>query len=1283
MARRKTRSSSSLPIRDKKFSASRKAFPVVGVGASAGGLEAFKQFLSSLPTDTGMSFVLVQHLDPHHESLSADILSRVTKMSVVEVKDGVRAEPNHVYVIPPNYDMGLEEGVLKLLRRRAEVGSSRRAIDIFFRSLAEDRKDLSIGVVLSGTGSDGTEGLKFIKGEGGITFAQSPQSAKFDDMPKSALASGAVDVMLPPQEIAYELGRIAGSHFKFPENSREPRIMAPPSESEMESLDSLGQIFRLLRNQCHVDFTYYKPNTIHRRLERRMVLHKIKNIDSYAKYLAKDSDEVKALFADILIHVTSFFRDPEAFEALSKEVFSKLIKDRPPGLPIRVWVPACSTGEEVYSIAISLLEFLGDRAATTPVQIFASDISELAIQKARLGEYPESISRDVSPDRLNRFFTKTENGKYKVSKSIRDVCLFSRHDITVDPPFAKLDLISCRNLLIYFTVALQKHVIPVFHYALCPRGFLWVGKSESIAGFSNLFSLLDKPNKIYARKNAPIVLSLQFPASTYVPGKREPLVKAISFSKPGMDAQKLADLALQAEYPGVLINDEMEILHFRGRTGPFIEPAAGVASYSLLKMAKSEFVPDLKAAIQSAREKNSPVSRGGLHFKEGRRKVTFNLKVIPIKPSSASKERYFYVLFENGKEEEEEAKGLRKQSELKKGPVKAGPRSKSGTTSLQVAELQQELSAIQDYQRTLIEKYEGTQEDLITANEELQSANEELQSSNEELETAKEELQSSNEELTTVNDELQSRSVDQVVLSNDLINLLGSVEIPILMLDNAHRIRRFTPLAGRALNLITTDVGRPVGDLKLNFTAPSLNLDLDHLVSEVLETIEPREVEVQDRQGRWFRLQVRPYKTIDNRIDGAVLAFVDIDALKRSLKDVKAAREEAEKANRGKDVFLATLSHELRTPLTSILSWAEMIRKGKLEPEKVKRGIAIIEESGRTQAQLINELLDVSRIVAGKLSLDLHEVNPVPIIAAAIEAVRAHAEVKSVRIVTEFSLSLGTVMADSVRLQQILWNLLTNAVKFSSPGATITVRLERYQKESSDLPQAMIQVVDSGRGIGPEFLPEIFNRFSQEDSSSSRLHGGLGLGLAIVHNLVELHGGRIEATSAGEKQGATFTVFLPLKSSRSLPEKSNHISNERTHEIRLDGVRVLIVDDEPNTREAFTEMLRSVGAETRAAASAREGFMLLQQFKPDVLMSDIAMPREDGYSLIRRVRALSPSEGGITPAIAVTAFAGANDGQQALSEDFQAHLAKPLEAFRLIEMISKLVESAPRRPKNN
>jgi two-component system CheB/CheR fusion protein len=1247
----------------------RSGFPIVGVGASAGGLEAFTKLLISLPIDTGMGFVLLQHLDPNHGSMSAEILSRVTQMPVTEVKDGMLVEPNCVYIIPPNFSMGILHGTLNLIPR-SEARGQHLVIDFFFKSLAEDQKNLAIGVVLSGTGSDGTQGLMAIKAEGGITFAQTPKSAKFENMPQSAIASGVVDLTLAPEQIAGELARIAHHPYVVPTLSEVQAVQI--DEERIQPQDSLSHIFLLLRNQCHVDFTFYKSNTVKRRIERRMVLHKIENFKAYAKFLSRNPDEVKSLYADILIHVTGFFRDSEAFKALKTEVFPKLMENRTPGSPLRVWVPGCSTGEEAYSLSISLLEFLGEKASHTPIQIFASDISEPAIRKARTAEYSEGISNEVSSERLSRFFTKLENGRYKVAKSIRDTCLFSRHDITSDPPFAKIDLISCRNVLIYFTATLQKHVIPIFHYSLSSNGFLWLGKSETIGGSSDLFSLVDKTNKIYTRRDAPIALNLRFPPSSYVHGQQQIIKESKTFVKVPLDFQKITDNAIQGEYPGVLVNEDMEILQLRGRTSPFIELVPGVPSYQLFKMIHPELLRDLMATIQAAKKLGDSVRKEGLSFKDGRVRKSFNLNVIPVKPPVSSKGPLYLILFE--KVIESKPKKRKELAQLNQKNSKT--RNKKDTYLL---ELQQELSITQEYSHSLVEKFETAQEDLTAANEELQSANEELQSSNEELETAKEELQSGNEELTTVNDELQTRSVEQVQTNNDLINLLGSVEIPIVMLGDDRKVRRFTPLAAKALNLIPTDVGRPLSDLKLNFIAPGGNLDLEEMVSETIETMIPQEIEVQDRKGRWFRLQVRPYKTIDNKIDGAVLAFVDIDNLKQTLNQGKEARSEAEKANRAKDLFLATLSHELRTPLTAILSWAQILGSGKLDAEKSKKAAEVIEESGKIQAKLIDDLLDVSRIIVGKLSLEIHEVDPTSIVLSAIEAVSSKAKAKSIQIETFFMPQVGIVMADPVRLQQVFWNLLTNAIKFSAPESKISIRVERITDKDGEKAKAMIQVSDSGKGIDPEFLPQIFDRFSQEDSSSSRVHGGLGLGLAIVRNLVELHGGTIQAESPGNKLGATFTVILPIKAAQSLLKpptvQTNPLKNPITGggaSVKLDGIHVLVVDDEANTREAFEELLRSFGAEVRTAGSAKEGFNKFLQFKPDVLVSDIAMPEEDGYSLILKIRALDKSSGGSIPALAMTAYAGQDDIKRALSAGFQAHLAKPVDGQHLAKTIAKL-----------
>lgn len=1249
-------------------------FPIVGIGASAGGLEALMEFFKELPANTGMAFVIIQHLDPTHESLSPAIIGGVTKMPVHEVEDKTLVQANHVYVIPPDFSMAIFHRTLGLLPRSA-TRAPHMVIDFFFQSLAQDEKQRAIGVILSGTANDGTQGLLAIKAEGGVTCAQKPSSAKYDGMPRSAIAAGVVDLILDPAEMAKELTRLARHpYIAMSQTAQTPVDLESTGENPDESL---RKIFILLRSQTHVDFSRYKYTTIKRRIARRIVVNKLENTAEYANFLQKHPDEVKYLFNDILINVTGFFRDPETFKALKSKLFPALFKHKPAGTPMRIWVAGCSTGEEVYSLAISLIEYLGEKAAQTPMQIFATDISERAIQKARTGYYSDSLTCLLSKVRLNQFFERVEGG-HRVKKQIRDMCLFSRHDVTSDPPFSKLDLISCRNLLIYFSPELQKHIIPIFHFSLNPHGFLLLGRSEGNAGFSNLFHLEDKSCKIYSRLSTTKSLPLHFPASTFTTemtteNKAKPLPKKES------DFQNEADKIVLSEYapPGAVVNENMDVIQLRGRTGPFLDPEPGPLSQNLLKLARKELVSSLRMAILIAKKSNETAQQTGLEFDDEGQKKSINIKVVPINPLAPLMERKYLVLFEQVTVTERSLspslRGDRKTKRAGRPPIVATDDLKSGAKLLQqrIERLEAELRSSQEHHGTLASEYDATKEELTLANEELQSTNEEFQSTNEELETAKEELQSANEELTTVNDELQNRNGDLTSINNDLTNLLGAVEIPIVMVGNDHRIRRFTPKAAIALNLIATDIGRPISDIRTNF-----EIDIDAWVSEVIETLTLKEVEIQDRQGHWNRVQIRPYKTIDSKIDGAVLSFIDIDFLKQSLKDVQLAKGEAEKANRAKDLFIATLSHELRTPLTAILSWGQLLQSGRLNSEKSKEAINRIVDSGNSQAQLISDLLDVSRIVIGKISLQFSEVDPTEILLTAIESIRPTAKGKAIEIETKISKQHGKILADRVRVQQVFWNLLTNAVKFSPNGSKILVTSERVKHQEHEQAKILISVIDSGKGIKSEFLPHVFDSFSQEDNSSVRAHGGLGLGLAIVKNLVELHGGTVAAESLGESQGASFTVVFPLVAERPSPKTHTPAIKNKgpitSGSGKFHDLRVLLVDDEANTREAISELLISLGAETRAVSSAREAIDVFQKFKPHVLISDIAMPKEDGYFLIKAIRSLEVKNGRQVPAVAMTAFAGSDDVKRALAAGFQVHLAKPFDVDHFTEVLAKV-----------
>jgi two-component system CheB/CheR fusion protein len=873
-------------------------FPIVGIGASAGGLEAFSELLAHLSLDAAMAFVLVQHLDPKYPSILSEILSRTTPLPVVEVQHGVRVEPGHVYVMPPNTSMTIVKGVLNLAPRSDDRGPH-MPIDRFLRSLAEDSKNRAIGVILSGSASDGALGLKAIKAEGGITFAEAPQSAKFDGMPRSAMASGAVDFVLTPKAIAQELIRI-GRHPYLGETS-----VAPPSEPLADGPEALAQIFRMMREKSGLDFTLYRQTTIRRRIARRMLIHGVSTLEAYRRYLEEHPSQVQALSNDLLINVTRFFRDADAFRVLQRSVFPSIIKQRPAEAPIRVWAPGCATGEEAYSLAIELLECLGDEAATVPIQLFGTDVSETSIVKARAGVYPENIELDVPAARLRRFFVKLD-GQYQVRKAVRELCVFAKHNLATDPPFSKMDLIVCRNLLIYLEAELQRRMSSIFHYALKTPGFLMLGVSETPGPLSELFSVVDKKYKVYAKRPTARRFDLglgSLDRGTAKSGMSRAARSADEAGRSRSDLLQEVDRLLLSKYApaGVLVNEAAEILQFRGHTSPYLEPAPGQASLNLLKMAREGLLMELRVAIDKARKQNAPVKREKLSIKQDGRTAQVTLQVLPM--SGPAGERNYLVLFERvPPSREPRAPGHKVPSAI------AHPRR-------QIESLRHELTATKEFLQSIIEEREAANQELQAANEELLSSNEELQSTNEELETAKEELQSVNEELTTVNEELQHRNAELSQLNNDLNNLFAGVTIPIVMLGSDGRIRRFTPMAAKVLNLIPADLGRPIGDIR-----PNVDLsDLEQVCKHVIDAATIVEREVRDRDGRWHSLRVRPYTTTDNQIDGAVITLEDISALKSSVEQVTAARERAETIADSVPVPLVLLDTDLRVTWASRL----------------------------------------------------------------------------------------------------------------------------------------------------------------------------------------------------------------------------------------------------------------------------------------------------------------------------------------------------------------------------
>ena len=843
-------------------------FPIVGIGASAGGLAAFEAFFSGMPADKdpGMAFVLVQHLAPDHKSILTDLIRRYTRMQVFEVEDGVTVQPNCAYIIPPNCDMAFLNGTLQLLEPVSPRGL-RLPIDFFFRSLAQDQHELAICIVLSGTGSDGTLGLRAIKGEGGMAMAQNPESTEYDGMPRSAINTGLVDYVLPAADMPAQLMAYAVHAFGRP--PRPAIVPEPKTESELK------KIFVILLARTGHDFSQYKPSTINRRIERRMAVHQISKLDGYVKYLQQTPQEADALFRDLLIGVTNFFRDPEVFAVLEATIIPRIFIDKPSGSVIRIWICGCSTGEEAYSIAILLQEHVETLKQNYMLQLFATDIDSQAISQARKGFFPASIANDITPERLARFFTLESDGKtYRIHKGIRDTLVFSEQDVIKDPPFSKLDLISCRNLMIYMGSELQKKVIPLFHYALNPGGFLLLGTSETVGEFGALFATIDRKQKLYQRKDDGgsqqrlALARFTPPITAEVTVIPQPVVRK-AFPQ-NLPLQELAEKALlgQVIQAGILVNRAGDILYLHGRTGMYLELAPGGAdNYNILKMAREGLRPDLTIALHKAALRNEIVRRSGLRVKTNSHFTTVNLSISPVAGGSAAMSEtplFMVVLEEAAVQIAETVSG---DTEKSPDTLPAGTGDPLSNVDARLAVLQQELQAKEEY---------------------IQCANEELEASNEELKSANEELQSVNEELATINAELQAKVLDLSRVNNDMNNLLAGTGIGTVFVDFELRILRFTPGATQIIHLILSDVGRNVAHFASNLRG------YDSLVADiriVLNTLVPREVEVQTTAGDYYLMRILPYRTVDNRIEGAVITFVDITEIKQTREALKKAND--------------------------------------------------------------------------------------------------------------------------------------------------------------------------------------------------------------------------------------------------------------------------------------------------------------------------------------------------------------------------------------------------------
>ena len=1329
--------------------------------------------------------MVVQHLDPRHESILAELLSETTRMDVSEVKGDVRVEADRIYVIPPSQDIVLADGMLKLVPR-SKTGGAHMPIDGFLQSLAEAQGSQSIGVILSGMGSDGTLGLEAIKAEGGITLAQEPRSAKNEDMPRSAIAAGCVDFVLAPEDIARELVRLG----------RHPYVAAagslPGVSAEGPASDGLARILLVLMQATGADFSGYKTTTLERRIARRMAVRRIPTLEEYAQHLEGDKEETEALYQDCLISVTSFFRDAAVFQALDERVLPAFFADRPADAPIRVWVPGCASGEEAYSIAICLLEAAGQKPSNPTFQIFGTDLSDDALKKARAGLYLENIAQHVSPERLRRFFSKVD-GHYQISKALREMCVFARHDLTRDPPFSRMDLVSCRNVMIYLKPRLQERVFATIHYALAPTGFLVLGPAESTGETSPLFAALDETHRIYARKATAVAPLLHFAPRT---ADERPATESLLTPRAAAhsDVPREADRLLLVRYgpPSVVVDESLNILEFRGDTDPFLEHAHGRATLNLSEMVRKGLLVDVRQAIQDAQKSGAPSRKEGVQLRYRDRLYTVTIEVIPIKGHAAA-ERCLLILFESDP--------ISTRAERRTTVVSPAP-STAPASEGEVARLEHKLAETTEYLHTVVRDHQAALEELQATNEEALSGNEELQSVNEELQTAKEEIQSANEELATLNQELQDRNFKLGQTNDDLLNLLGSVNIPVVMVGRDLRVRRFTPAAESLFSLGSTDVGRPLFDLENRLQAPELAQEIRNVLDSA--TVSAREI--LDRDGRVYAMKIWPYLTRAGTIDGAVLVLVDVDDLKRAAQEIQraldranaivatvrepllildgelrvekanrayydtfqvgpqetqgerlgalgrgqwngaslrkaletvlatedslegfevddefpglgrrtmvinarcvhrdgdgrallvaiedrtdskreeqgrtsilalehAARERAEAADHLKDEFVATVSHELRGPLTVIAGWINVLAgsKGHLDEATLTRALGAIDRGVKTQSRLISDLLDHARILSGKVKLTRAPIDLLAVAEAAIEGVRAAAEAKDITISISGEHAASIVLGDFDRMQQVLWNLFFNAVKFTPRGGRITIWTGRVETH------VHLTVTDTGQGIAAPFLSHVFERFRQEEGSASHTQTGLGLGLTLVRELVELHGGTVKAESAGEGRGATFTVALPipallLEPLAGIDRAAVESGGLDPEDGRLQGLSVLVVDDDADVRDALAGVLERSGAKVRAAAGTGEAMIAVREFVPDVLVSDLGMPGDDGYELIRQLRLLPPGAGGTLPALAVSAYARESDLRKALAAGFRVHLAKPVAAAELVHEVAR------------
>ncbi|SAL23954.1 signal transduction histidine kinase with CheB and CheR activity [Caballeronia udeis] len=1240
------------------------SFTVVGIGASAGGLEAISELLAGIAPSSGMAFLVVQHLAPFRPSLLPAILSKRTSMAVIEAIDGMVIEIDHVYVIPPNTSMSIAQRCIRLQPRGETLGPP-MPIDDLFDSLASDLGVDAIGVILSGNGSDGALGLQAIQGEGGITFAQDTVSARHSSMPRAAISLGCVDSVLAPRDIASEIARI-GSYPKRALDQLE--LMGSATDPGDRSLRPL---FRLLRRACNIDFTYYKRGTIQRRLSRRMALREMTSVVDYVALLGSDAAETLALGRDLLIRVTEFFRDPETFDALTRTVFPRLIGEQDTPAPIRIWVPGCASGEEVYSIAICLLEYLDERVSSTQIQFFGTDVSADALETARAGRYIENIARNVSPARLERFFVR-DGDHYCINKSVRSLCTFARHNVATDPPFSRIDLISCRNLLIYLDPMLQRSVMPLFHYALAPDGVLMLGPSESVGTSSELFSVIPSvSSKLFGKKPRPGRPRMGLPASTVTPqtfisarpapGGRETPTRA-ELLRREIDRMTLA----RYTPPSVLCDEELNVLEFRGDTSAYLVNPSGPPSSSLKRLARPEVFLAIDEAVRQARREATVIRRASLRLSTTGDAKNAALEVHPVQVADLPG-RWYLIFFEAPGGGLNSLPQARRESltsfvvhALRRGKGRPG-HGAPGDRDLEIARLDAELEGSHRHLLAVLEEHERAREDLRASEEELLSSNEEFQSTNEELETAKEELQSVNEELTTTNDELRYRNHelktanDEVARARDFSQaIVETMSEPLLVLEADLKIT----LANRAFyQTFQTSPDITIGTKLYALGNEQWNIPA---LRELLEELLPQRTSVRDYQitHEFPGIGLRTMQLSAMRIAWPAQALILL-----TIADVTQQHQafgRLQSADQQKDEFLAMLAHELRNPLAAIRNGLQVWEREGADKETQKIARVGAQRQLDHEIRLVEDLLDVSRITRGIIVLKSEPIDLVETVRRAIEAMRPEFEDCQHEVTLAFPMGVLPIDGDAMRIEQIVTNLLGNAIKYTPPGGHIRISIERH------LDDALLTVVDSGIGMTAELIPTIFDIFVQAERSLDRKAAGLGLGLALVHRLVGLHGGTVRAYSEGLNRGSKFVVRLPAMSRGTAAEEPDHVAIHSAPS--LGAMRILVVDDNVDALESSAALLRIDGHDVQTARDGPAALLCVEQFSPEVVLLDIGLPGMDGYEVARRIRVMPDQHD--TLLIAHSGYCEEVHLQRATQAGFDHHLIKPADLSQLSALVA-------------